>query len=65
MLYYVEFVVVVQCPVVVRSFGGSTSFGVDTNTLLVLLENRVFKLRINPTRRADLSGRLGSKAVFR
>lgn len=64
MLYYVEFVVVVQCPVVVGSFGGSTAFGFDTNTLLVLLENWIFKLRVNPARHVDLSGRLGSKAVF-
>jgi hypothetical protein len=64
MLHYVEFVVVVQCPVVVGGFGGSTAFGVDTNTLLVSFENWVFKLGVYPARSVDLSGRLGSKSVF-
>lgn len=64
MLHYVEFVVVVQCSVVVGGFGGSTAFGVDTNTLLVSLENWVFKLRVYPALNVDLSGRLDSKSVF-
>jgi len=44
---------VVQRPVVVR---GSTAFGLDADTLLILLENWVFKLGVDP--HLDLRKRL-------
>ncbi len=49
----------VQRPVVVR---GSTAFGLDADTLLVLLENWVFKLGVDP--HLDLSERLGGENVL-
>ncbi len=49
----------VQRPVVVR---GSTAFGLDADTLLILLENWVFKLGVDP--HLDLSKRLCGENVL-